>query len=249
MRVISLVPSITETLIECGVDVVGRTRFCIHPEQRVKDIPTVGGTKEANWDKCVALNADLVILDKEENTREMAAQCPLPWCALHITSVQSVGDELHRLATLLSSPQLADIAQQWRALAGRNQTFKGNWQSLPGIREYHELQPAKIEKLEYLIWRGPWMGIGQGTFIHSVLEFLGLGAYLQLHTDKYPTLTDDALNSKDTLYLFSSEPYPFARYWDDIKTMGINAAIVDGEAYSWYGIRSLRALQAGATST
>ena len=72
MRVVSLVPSLTETLLECGVEVVGRTRFCIHPADKVADIPAVGGTKEVNWQRCLALEPDLVVMDKEENTLEMA---------------------------------------------------------------------------------------------------------------------------------------------------------------------------------
>ena len=65
MRVICLVPSLTETLIECGVNVVGRTRFCIHPKDRVEQIAKVGGTKGVNWERCAQLEPDLVVFDRE----------------------------------------------------------------------------------------------------------------------------------------------------------------------------------------
>jgi len=97
MRVVSMVPSWTETLLECGCEVVGRTRFCIHPE-RVRDIPIVGGTKSIDWDKVGALNADLLLLDREENTRSMSVESPIEVFATHVTSVDDLAPELERLS-------------------------------------------------------------------------------------------------------------------------------------------------------
>ena len=76
MRVICLVPSLTETLLECGVDVVGRTRFCIHPASRVAEITRVGGTKGVDWDRCATLNPDIVIFDREKTSRRWRRLVP-----------------------------------------------------------------------------------------------------------------------------------------------------------------------------
>src|SRR3954462_7806167 len=101
MKVISMVPSWTETLIECGVEVIGRTRFCIHPRQVVASIPVVGGTKDVNWQRVQLLNADLLILDREENPKWMAEQAPLPVLDTHVQSVDQLPRELERLGQYL----------------------------------------------------------------------------------------------------------------------------------------------------
>ena len=84
-----LVPSITETLIEAGVEVVGRTRFCIHPAEKIKSISIVGGTKNIDWQKVEALKADALILDKEENPQSFANNSPIPYFAYHFEDVES----------------------------------------------------------------------------------------------------------------------------------------------------------------
>lgn len=80
MRLISLVPSWNETLIECGLNVVGRSRYCIHPEDRVRDIPIVGGTKDIRWDRVREARPDLLVLDREENPEACEALDPLRDC-------------------------------------------------------------------------------------------------------------------------------------------------------------------------
>ena len=104
-------PSLTETLIACGVEVVGRTRFCIHPAEVVSSIPIVGGTKDVDWDLCRRLDPDLVIMDREENTRPMAESCPIAWHATHVTSVGTVASDLGSLAGRLQSRRLQELAE------------------------------------------------------------------------------------------------------------------------------------------
>src|SRR4051812_42204682 len=117
MRIVSLVPSWTETLLATGLNVVGRTRFCIHPEQLVSSIPRVGGTKDWNWPAIQKLKPDLLLLDQEENPKFMAEQNEIPYMATHITSVESVAPELTRMAERLHSTKLAGLAQRWQAIA------------------------------------------------------------------------------------------------------------------------------------
>ena len=242
MRVVSLVPSLTETLLACGVDVVGRTRYCVHPAEVVQDISVVGGTKGVNWDKVMKLSPDLVVMDKEENTREMADSCPFPWHATHITSIQSAGKELKGLAKRVSSSDLEDLASSWRALAAAPDKIFTGWAGFPGVESLIGDYSAEFDSLEYLIWRDPWMSVGPNTFIGSMLQKVGLSQYMCDHTKSYPELTDK-LPENGTFYMFSTEPYPFARYLDELAEKGFNGALVDGEFFSWFGIRSYRMLE------
>lgn len=260
MKILCLVPSITETLIECQVNVVGRTRFCIHPTELVKDIAVVGGTKDVHWGKIKKLEPDLVIFDKEENTLEMAESCPYPYIALHISSVDNVAQEFDLLARKLNNTALKQIAQRWRKIALKPAKQWRQNENIPalihllvesnddahqkGIREerYNESQ-STIQHVEYMIWKKPWMAVGPNTFIWSVLEKLGFADYLIKRDDKYPNLSDEMIPDSNTFYLFSSEPFPFERYQKQLIKTGFKGAIIDGECYSWYGIRSLKFLE------
>lgn len=238
-RVICLVPSLTETLIECGVDVVGRTRFCIHPKQKVKDIAVVGGTKGVDWQKCQELKPDLVVFDREENLKTMADECPYPWFATHITSIDSVAGEFERLASQLNSELLAEHAEQWQKLQVMPAKQEVDWKNVPGQLQ-SLLNVSNYKKVEYIIWRDPWMAIGQQTFINSVLQKLGFGEYLTNHPKSYPELSEQQMREDETFYLFSSEPYRFLRYHQKLLDEHHHGAIVDGELFSWFGIRSYR---------
>ena len=243
MRVISLVPSLTETLIDCGVNVVGRTRFCIHPKQAVANIRVVGGTKQVNWDLCAALSPDVVVMDREENTLSMAETCPWPWQATHVRSVDNVGPELQRLADTLGSPELRQLGQQWQRLASRPDLEFSGQNSLPAILDRVGSQSADFQHIEYMIWRDPWMAVSGQTFIGSMLRKVGLGGYLPAHDKPYPELPESSVPDPDTYYLFSSEPYPFGRHLDALSGAGFRGALVDGEFYSWFGSRSFRLLK------
>ncbi|MFT4630017.1 MAG: hypothetical protein ACI9WC_003897 [Arenicella sp.] len=242
MKVICLVPSLTETLIECGVEVVGRTRFCVHPKDKVCGIPKVGGTKGVDWQKVAELNADLVIFDREENLKAMADECPLPWHATHITSTKTVAAELGRLALSVNSDQLSQLAGQWQAVDSKANLNTVDFSNVPGQIELLANTKKSYQRVEYIIWREPWMAVNPNTFVGSMLVKLGFGGYLNDHQDSYPVLNEDQMADPDTFYLFSSEPFPFAKHRDSLLAAGFNGAIVDGEVYSWFGTRSYRAL-------
>lgn len=243
MRVVSLVPSLTETLLDCGVEVVGRTRFCIHPYDIVSSIPSVGGTKQVNWETCSALAPDLVVMDREENTLTMAETCPFPWHATHIRSIEDVGPALAELADVTANQALRELAGKWIVLADMPSAGFNGWKSLPGVQTVIG-NPAGTTKLEYMIWRDPWMAASARTFIGSMLSKVGVGDRLVPHDKPYPTLAANALPRDDTCYLFSSEPFPFDRYTEELARLGFNGALVDGEFYSWFGSRSYRLLDA-----
>lgn len=242
MRVISLVPSLTETLLDSGVEVVGRTRFCIHPDRMVQSIPVVGGTKEVNWDTCADLHPDLIVMDREENTLQMAKSCPFPWHATHIVSIESVGDELGSLARRIESIELATLSEKWNELSDSPEARFSDWPQLPGFKQLIGSGEGDFKKIEYVIWKNPWMAVSRNTFIGSVLTKVGLGEWLPDHNKPYPKLDADAIPASDTFYLFSTEPYPFERYVGELESLGFNGALIDGELYSWFGSRSYRLL-------
>ncbi|MBT4160152.1 MAG: ABC transporter substrate-binding protein [Gammaproteobacteria bacterium] len=243
MRVVSLVPSLTETLLTCDVEVVGRTRYCIHPEPGIRDVPVVGGTKSVDWERVQLLQPDLIVMDREENTRDMAESCPFPWHATHITSVDNVGEEIGELADRVSNEKLQALAGNWKLLASKPAIEFRDWHHLPGFKKAIGNISGEFDAIEYLIWRDPWMAVSSATFIGSMLGRVGLAKYLPDHKESYPELIED-LPKPGVFYLFSSEPYPFGRYAKELEAQGFSGALVDGEFYSWFGIRSYLQLKA-----
>lgn len=245
MKVVCLVPSWTETLIEAGVNVVGRTRFCVHPADRVAAIPIVGGTKDVDWTRVVQLAPDLLVLDCEENARVMAEQAPVPVIATHVRSVRDVPPELDRLGERLSQPRLSAMAQRWRRVCQRfaDDPRQPSWHGLPAVIEWLQRPGRDVNQFVYLIWKDPWKAVGRDTFIGSVLALLGFGARMLPIGDGYPTIRLEDLVPARTLLLFSSEPYPFAAQKSALATLPFSSALVDGEGYSWFGLRALRFLE------
>ncbi|MEM1124500.1 MAG: helical backbone metal receptor [Bacteroidota bacterium] len=228
-RIISLVPSITELLVDLGLTnrLVGRTKFCVHPEGIVRSIPKVGGTKRVAFEKIAALQPDLIIANQEENDegqiKQLMVHFPVwvsqvPTFAAGLEMVQSVG-------------QLTQTVEKANNIIERSSVA---WQQL-----YAE--PSM--KTAYLIWQKPYMTIGNDTYIHDVLRQLG---FLNVFSEatRYPTFTlSDLQQRQPQLILLSSEPFPFKQqHLDTLQLAFPNTSVrlVDGEAFSWYGTRFLK---------
>lgn len=244
-RIVSLVPSITETLFALGLrgSVVGRTRFCIFPEE-VGKLPAVGGTKDASVEKILSLSPDLLIAEKEETPKELVEQLhdKLP---VYVTHVESFDDGLRlirdlgeiakaeeKAEELLSNLQKAfDRFRMERDMLLRQGMEKGAW---------GEEGPA----VTYLIWRKPYMVAGSTTFIDAMLHQLGV-RNLFAGRGRYPVVTEAELSREEMNLLFlSSEPFPFSqRYEAEFRNLSPGAKIfyVDGSIFSWYGARMLSA--------
>lgn len=242
MRIVSLVPSWTETLLEAGVNVVGRTRFCIHPAERVRAIPAVAGTKDWNWPRIQELQPDFLLLDREENPKFMSEQKDVPWVATHVRSVADMPQEMTRLAETFQSDPLREQARRWREVLARIAIRP--WDQLPGVVEWWRKPECEIENVIYVIWKKPWMAAGPDTFIGSMLASLGEKNSLCAFDTKYPELNEEALRKPGTLLLFSTEPYPFRKEKQRILEQFSGAsALVDGESFSWFGVRALQFLE------
>lgn len=242
MRVISLVPSWTETLIECGVNVVGRTRFCCHPSEKVKDIPAVGGTKDINWDMVKTLKADLLLLDQDENPKSFTESGNLKWHASHVRSVKDMPLECQQLGALLGNTSLMDLGKRWEEVLSKSRP-KRALIHLPAVQTWIKKPENDLKHLVYVIWKNPWMTVSRETFIGSMLDILGYGDSLQVFSKPYPEFNMADFNPQDTCFLFSSEPYPFGKKVEELKKLDLFSAVVDGEAFSWFGLRSLLFLE------
>ncbi len=222
-RIVSLVPSQTEFLLDINAPVIGRTKFCIHPGDQVKDIKIIGGTKKFRFDKIKALNPDLIIGNKEENYREgiyeLAKDFPI-WMS-DITTLTGSFNMMQQLGKICGLENNAA-----RIISSCKTSLKKVRKSYSG-------------RVIYLIWKNPWMAAGKNTFIDHLLTFLG---YENLILDeRYPTLTTEEIAKLNPDHiLLSSEPFPFKeKDLDEATNQWSNAKsqLVDGELYSWYGSR------------
>jgi ABC-type Fe3+-hydroxamate transport system substrate-binding protein len=236
MRVIVLVPSWTETLIEAGVEVVGRTRFCIHPADKVQKIAVVGGTKNIDIQKMKLLNPDLVILDREENTLEISEDLTthgISWMATHVVSLESCAEELKKMSELFNlNSKLLEMSDEYFRIL--NSDFLN--------LKIDVLEPKKIN---YVIWKNPWMCVGRNTFIGDVLSRFQIK--LELEPKKYFEISKEEL--KKSYCLFSSEPYPFEKEFEELKRSGFQGQIIDGESISWFGVRNLKFMKSYLTDS
>ena len=244
MRVISLVPSWTETLLAAGIVPVGRTRFCIHPADRVETIPVVGGTKDWDWEKVLAAKPELILLDREENARFMGEQTEIPFHVTHVTSLEDMAATFDALARRLGSvgaEALQAMAERSRTLLGLKKEPWATEAQLPALMDWGRRPQQPVRTIIYLIWRKPWMAVSRDSFIGDSLARLGVE--IARFDTKYPQIDLDAFDPNTTLLLFSSEPYPFLAKKKQLADLPFAHAFVDGELLSWYGIRSLHFLE------
>jgi ABC-type Fe3+-hydroxamate transport system substrate-binding protein len=227
--IVSLVPSITELLYTLQLDerVTGLTKFCIHPETWFRQKTRVGGTKTIKTNVIQQLQPDLIIANKEENVQaqieELAEKYPV-W----ISDVNNLPDALVMIEQIgLITGKLANAT---RLISQINSAFT----QLQTTN--HKLQTG------YLIWRNPYMTIGNDTFIHDMLTRCGFQNIFG-HSTRYPAVDIWQLSHCDLL-LLSSEPFPFQqKHIDELQPHLPNTKIilVDGEMFSWYGSRLLHA--------
>lgn len=226
MRVVSLVPSITETLLEWRVAPVGVTRFCEAP-----GVATVGGTKNPGIEAIVALRPDLVLMDREENRSEDADALAAEGVQVHATHVRSVADVV---------PALSGIATLLGIDVDPSEFDPG---PLPGRPFFRAWIP---------IWRRPWMTVNQDTYGSSLLTVAGVENVFAGDADRYPQVSiDDAKRRGPELVLAPSEPYRFSeRHRVELEQVA-PVVFVDGQDLFWWGVRTrraagrLRALAAG----
>lgn len=228
-RIVSLVPSQTELLHDLGLDaeVVGITRFCVHPPQWRRTKTRIGGTKDVQVERVRSLTPDLVIANREENVQVQVEAirgfCPV-WTS-------DVNDLTGALEMILSVGRLTGKAAE----AGRMVQSITKAFAVPG-------KPERSIPTAYLIWKDPWMAAGGDTFIHDMMRRCGFDNIFA-NRPRYPVTSLSELSESGVeLVLLSSEPYPFReRELEAVRRELPRAEVrlVDGEMFSWYGSRLL----------
>ncbi len=228
-RIVSLVPSQTELLADLGLEqeVVGITKFCVHPTAWVRSKTIVGGTKKFWFDAIDELNPDLIIGNKEENYKEGINQLKKKY-PVWMSDIITFEDSLSMITSL---GIITDKVKESAVIIHQIQnSFSG-------------LKKANPQTVLYLIWRKPWMAAGSDTFIHTLLEKMGLENILK--DTRYPELKDNDIKKLSPAVIFlSSEPYPFnEQHIEELKQLCplSKIVLVDGEMFSWYGSRLIQA--------
>lgn len=228
LRIVSLVPSQTELLVDLGLreKLVGVTKFCIHPVGLKKEVQIIGGTKNAKIDRIKSLNPDLIIGNKEENNQTDIEQLEKDF-PVWMSDIFNLADALEMLE------QIGELTgTQEKALELRS-AIEQNFELLS------TLKPTGKSVL-YLIWKDPYIAAGKNTFIDSMLEALGFENAMD--QERYPEVNLETVNP-DLVFL-SSEPYPFKeKHIESLQNQfpGSQVVLVDGEYFSWYGSRLLGA--------
>lgn len=225
-RIVSLVPSITELLFDLGLraEVVGITKFCIHPTEWFKTKKRVGGTKNLHLDTLKSLAPDLIIANKEENVQEQieALATEFPVWVSDVNTLQQALKMIEDIGTITGKAAEATFLK-----THIEESFQG-------------ITKNKIDKVCYLIWKDPYMTVGGDTFINDMLQQAGF-CNIYASAKRYPIVTmEDLKSSGCRLLLLSSEPYPFSeKHIEELQTFlpQTKIILVDGEMFSWYGSR------------
>lgn len=227
-RIVSVVPSQTELLFELGLEdeVVGITKFCVHPSDWFRSKTRVGGTKNLNIQKIEALQPDLIIANKEENTeaeiKHLQQKFPV-WTS----DISTLNDSL---IMIKSVGQLTNTEEKAQLLINKIQ------QEFNAYRNHFKQTTTAL----YFIWQEPFMSVGKDTIIHHLMEYAGLKNVMS-YANRYPKVSEeDIIQLQPDIILLSSEPYPFKE--KHIATFQklcpkSKVILVDGELFSWYGSR------------
>ena len=231
MRIISLVPSFTELLFDLDLDshVVGITRFCIRPKNKIKRVAKIGGTKSLKIERIISLQPDLIFANKEENSQADIIELS-KHLNVWITNIFTLKDALNMILDLGLKTNTA--------LRAQNLTSK-ILEEFGSLRDQISLETKK--RVAYVIWQNPIMLAGQNTFINNMLHELNWENVISSLGSRYPEISDIELqNLNPEIILLSSEPFPFkASHKKQFEKIFPNSQVilVDGEIFSWYGSR------------
>ncbi|MDG1277510.1 MAG: helical backbone metal receptor [Algoriphagus sp.] len=229
-RIISLVPSQTELLVDLGLEdrIVGVTKFCVHPKGLRKGKTIIGGTKNYRFDLIDELDPYLIIGNKEENDQE-GIEILMKKYPVWMSDIYTLADSL---GMILRLGEIFKVEEKTKSITDRIQS------------DFLE-KPIRKGSAVYLIWNNPIMAAGSRTFINEMLFWAGFENLTK--ENRYPEISREELKQLNPDYLLlSSEPFPFkAKHLEEFEELLPNTKIklVDGELFSWYGSRLLRSKQ------
>ena len=231
-RIISLVPSQTELLVDLGLEenLVGITKFCVHPVHLRKTKTIVGGTKEVKLERIKALKPDIILCNKEENTKKMVEELQ-EIAPVHVSDIVNIEDSFELMQQYA---RIFDKEAPVKAIIGSIKEKMGKLQQ--------QLKHKPVKRIAYFIWKEPLMVVGKDTFVDELLKLNKLENVFQ--TSRYPeTSLQEIKAKKPDLLLLSSEPFPFAeKHKPYFSELNIEIKLVDGEYFSWYGSRLVKAM-------
>jgi len=220
VRIVSLVPSATETLAAWGIEPIAVTRFCERP-----DLLAVGGTKNPDIAAIAALEPDLVVMNVEENRKVDAEALREAGCNVHVIAIDRVDDVMSQMDHLARAVGLEALP-----------TPLAEWSTRP-------VPPTAIRAF-VPIWRTPWMTMSADTYGASILRTVGIEALTLPTGDRYPTVTLDAIAElAPEVVLAPSEPYAFAERHRPELEMIAPMHFVDGKDIFWWGVRTPTAVE------
>ncbi|TSJ48123.1 ABC transporter substrate-binding protein [Fluviicola chungangensis] len=227
-RIVSLVPSQTELLVDLGLrdKLVGITKFCVHPVGLKKEVQLIGGTKNVKIDLVRSLNPDLVIGNKEENNQADIEELEV----IHPTWMSDIFNLEDALDMIRKIGEITETAKRAEEIVSE---IKTNFSQLEGLKKTGKT-------VLYLIWKNPYIAVGPNTFIDSMLHTLGFENAMT--KERYPEVNLQQLNP-DLIFL-SSEPFPFKeKHIEELQNQfpASQVVLVDGEYFSWYGSRLIGA--------
>jgi ABC-type Fe3+-hydroxamate transport system substrate-binding protein len=242
-RIVSLIPSTTETLCALGLAdaLVGVTVYCREPRDVVARVTKIGGEKDPDLERIRSLEPDLVVANVEENVRAHVETLRGWNIAVWVTYPRTVRESLQMIADLGAVTGTATAAQALLA-------------DLTPLYERVRADAARGERLRvfYAIWRGPYMTINRDTYIHDMLATCGADNVFADHADRYPTVTlDEVAARRPDVILLPDEPFrfravhlgDFTRYADVPAVARGRVRLVDGRPFSWHGPRLADALR------
>lgn len=257
MRLVSLCPSITESLAALGLagDLVGVTRYCTRPREALAGVSRVGGTKNPDLARIRALQPDLVFCNAEENRPEDVAALKKEHRVdvTHPRTVAQVPELLRHFGELTGREEKArGISLKVEEALARVEAQAPQRASAPG-----EGRRSGSFRYVYLVWKSPWMTIGPRTYVADLLRLVGGSSSLPLEESSsssglspdYPVTSENAiLLSRPDALILPDEPYPFgrkdAKYWRERLPASCRVAVVSGDDFCWHGVRTLQGLAA-----
>lgn len=244
-RIVSLVPSHTETLHDLGAAgmVVGRTRFCIHPRPWVDGLPTVGGTKDASLARILDLQPSLVVADRDENPKALVDALGAAGVEVVWSDIANPKDAAAFIVRLGDRIGLGEAARAWSARIERALETASEGAA-------HEDEAAGLPVF-CPIWHAPWMTFDRTAYPHAMLHAAALRNVFADHPGpRYFEVDAAQVAAAGARYtLLPTEPFPFHRQRGRVDTTPLGLAgqpghvrIIDGEALTWFGTRTANAI-------
>jgi len=242
-RIVSLVPSITETLCALGLAdaLVGITVYCVEPRDVVSGKNRIGGEKNPDLDKIRGLEPDLVIANIEENLRDHVDTLRSWSIPVWVTYPRTVAEGIRLIAEL-------------GAVTGTDARARELLSEIEPLYERVAKAAARRPPVPvfYPIWRGPYMTINRDTYIHDLLRVCAGRNVFADRGERYPTVTlDEVAAQRPAVILLPDEPFRFRRahladfagYADMPAVRDERIHLVDGKPFSWHGPRIADALR------